>query len=132
MRWNSLDHALAIADVYFSVKSNHWFYECKEQFTFEGKKYVWAPDIITSFNGKLYAIEVQLSSMSATSWARKWKAWNLYFKESFKTAKYQQWSKSGKIMLPTFVVITKNKKAAEGFSIPQRELIVIESINKLC
>lgn len=131
MRWSSLEHALAIADIYFEVNPKHWIYECKEEFKHDDKRYVWTPDIVTAFNGKLYAIEVQLSNMSAKSWVRKWKAWNLYFKDAFKTAQYQQWSPSGKIMLPNFVVVTKNKKAAEGFNIQQRELTIVDSISSL-
>lgn len=131
MRYKSIEHALAIGEVYFTLKPKQWLYEPVERFKIDKKEYVWSPDFIMGYGSKLYAGEVQLTALSEKRWANKWLTWNLYFKEAFKTAKFQQWSSSGKVMMPNFVVITPNKKAAHGFNIPGRELKVISTITEL-
>jgi predicted transcriptional regulator len=130
MKYEHVDHTLAVGEVYFSLQPTHWMFEPIERFEYEGKGYTWAPDCIFVHNKKLYACEVQLTSLAAANWSKKWEIYNKYFAEAFKTGAFQEWA-NGKVVMPRFIAITTNKKAAEGFNIPQRELLVIKSIKEI-
>lgn len=132
MRYSSLEHALSIAHVYFTLKPTKWLYEPKNEFKIDDKKYVWSPDIVMAHNGKLWVGEVQLTPLSAKNWSKKWNAWNLFFKDEklYSQADFQKWVKNAPIK-PHFFCITKQEKAAEGFNIKQRELKVLSNIAEL-
>lgn len=130
MKTENIEHSLAIGDIYFSIQPTHWLFEPIIEFDYFGKKLYWDPDCIFK-KGKYYVCEVQLSALSEKKWSKKWDIYNKYFDKAFKTAPYQEWVESRKIIRPRFIAITRNKKAAEGFNIPDRELMVMESIEQL-
>lgn len=128
MRYNYVDHTLAVGDLFFKLQPTHWMFEPKEKFKAAGKEQVWAPDAIYVHDRKVYAIEVQLTPLSAKQWARKWSYYNAYFKEAngyFKAAAYQSWGRSGTIV-PRFIALTKQTPdtVRKGFAVPGRELMV--------
>lgn len=129
MKYEHVDHTLAVGDVYFTLKPTHWMFEPIETFECGGKTHIWAPDCIFVHERKLYACEVQLSNLAAGSWAKKWDVFNKYFQSAYMSADFQKWTE-GKILLPRFVAITTNKKAAEGFRVPQRELLIGRTIKE--
>lgn len=136
--YKSLHHALSIGDIYFALEPDHWLYEPKENFTDEfDKKFVWAPDFVCAYRGKLICGEVQLEPLSKTRWAAKWKAWNLFFGEEkyVRTAQYQAWHKKSKPIIPsTYVAITSQKEenVKMGFNHPHnRQLLVVKDSAEL-
>lgn len=130
MRYSSLEHALSIGEVYFTLKPIKWLYEPIERFKHGDKEMCWSPDCIFAHDKKVYAMEVQLTPLSKKSWEKKFNAWNVYFREEFKKAQYQSWSTSGKTILPQFVCISKQGNVT-GLSVPNRELRVIPDISHL-
>lgn len=136
--YRSLHHALAIGDVYFSMEPDQWLYEPKEKFTDElGKPYVWAPDFVCAYRGKLIAGEVQMEPLTKTRWAAKWKAWNLFFgkEEYVEKAQFQAWRKGSKPVVPsTYVTITNQKEenVRSGWNHPyNKNLIVVKDAAQL-
>jgi hypothetical protein len=132
MKYEHVDHTLAIGDVYFTLQPSHFMFEPVERFSYPGsrKEPVFNPDCIFVHQRKVYVCEVQRKDRSKKEWMAKWDTFNKFFEEAFTQAEYQKWSNKGNI-LPQFVVITTNKYAAEGFNIPHRELKVISSITEL-
>lgn len=130
MRYKSLEHALSIAQVYFTLQPTNWLYEPTERFKYGDKEMCWSPDCVLSHNKKVYAIEVQLTPLSKKSWEKKFNAWNIYFREEFKKAQYQSWSTSGKTIMPNFVVISKQGNV-EGLNVPGRQLQIISNIAEM-
>lgn len=128
-RYKSVEHALSIGQVYFTLKPNKWLYEPVEHFKHGDKKFAWSPDCIFVHNKRIHVAEVQLNPLSKKSWEKKYSIWNLYFQETFKTAQFQAWSSSG-LKMPEFLCIS-NQSNVTGLSIPGRELKVIKSIAEL-
>jgi hypothetical protein len=129
MNSNHTDHALAVGNIYFTLQPSHWLYEPIEKFEHNGKALTWSPDCIFAHNKKIYCCEVQLTDLSKAQYAKKWEIYNAYFQEAFKNGAFQDWS--DKTLFPRFICISRQKKATEGFSIPNRELIVIPNIADL-
>ncbi|MFK7695677.1 hypothetical protein [Paenibacillus sp. HJGM_3] len=123
----NLSHALAVINLYFSLKPVRWMYEPREPFEHLGQKYEWRPDCMFDYKGILYACEVQRSYPPGKNpWPRKWEIYNLYFMYGYyKNAAYQKWAKS--IIAPQFLVITKQnpETVRAGFEVEGRDLIVV-------
>lgn len=125
------EHAIAVANLYFSCQPARWIYEPREPFTHEGKHFEWRPDCLLSYGGKLYAVEVQRSNPAGKKpWSRKWFIYNMYFNNGyFEAAKFQEWAKKPPI-IPQFLVVTKQnpETVKQGFDVVGRELIVVKSM----
>lgn len=126
-----IDHALEVAEVYFTLKPFQWLYEYTQRF--DGG--VWNPDIVCAYLTKenkktLIAVEVQRSPLSEAGWKNKFKIWNAYFQEAYKTAEFQQWKSKGDPIIPHIVVVS-NQKNVCGLNILGRELRVIQNITEL-
>lgn len=131
MRCYNLDHALAVGQLYFSERPKYWAYEPREAFEHDGRKLEWRPDCLLSYNGKLYAVEVQRSYPPGKSpWAKKWAIYGAYFNGGhFRTAQFQQWAKNPPL-LPNFLVVTNQnpQTVTQGFEIAGRELLVVKNL----
>lgn len=132
MRFEHIDHTLAIGDVYFTLQPLRWMFEHQEKFEHEKrpKPYVWEPDFIGQFGKKIYCGEVQLKSLSKKEWEDKWSIYNMFFESAYAGAVFQEWSNKETAIKPQFMVITSQKFAAEGFNIKGRELLVVNSANE--
>ena len=130
VRLTNLSHALAVINLYFSLRPAKWIYEPREPFEHLGQKYEWRPDCIFVYQRKLYACEVQRSYPPGRSpWAKKWLIYNLYFNHGYyKEASFQKWAKSD--IAPEILVITKQnpETVKAGFEVEGRELIVTKSL----
>lgn len=133
MKYNHIDHSLAVGDIYFTLQPSHFMFEPIERYEHGGKKAAWAPDAVFVHGRKVYAAEVQLTPLSKKQWARKWSFYGQYFTgDHYKKASYQGWGRSGTI-IPRFVAITTQKNAATGFEVKvnadgeviERKLIVV-------
>lgn len=130
-KFEHMDHTLAIGDVYFTLQTDRFLFEPKSLFSFGGRDdLVFEPDFIMVHNKKLWVGEVQLSALSEKGWKKKYSIYNMYFQEAFKKAPFQQWSTTGKLILPQFVCIS-NQANVTGLDIAGRELRVIKDINEL-
>lgn len=127
MKFEHLEHALAIANLYITLNPSHFLYEPIETFDHALKTYKWAPDFTYVHVRKLYAGEIQLTPISEKKWARKWLPYNLYFSGTHHhSAKYQAWSNKGNL-IPNIIVYTNQKPETvrSGFAVPGRELIIL-------
>jgi hypothetical protein len=127
IKFEHIEHALAIADIYVSLSPSHFLYEPVEVYEHVLKTYKWAPDFVYVHDRKLYAGEVQLTPLSERKWAKKWLAYNLYFSSThYQSAKYQEWSSKGNL-IPNIVVYTNQREdtVRNGYDVPKRELIVL-------
>lgn len=139
MNCSHVDHALAVGEIYFTLKPFQWLYEPVEKFEHIGKGYVWNPDVLFAYvtpegKKKLYCAEVQRTPLSAKQWSEKWMVYNLFFQEAYKSAAFQEWRSGNDPIAPSFVCVTSQKKTSEGFDIPltpKRELKIISSIADL-
>jgi hypothetical protein len=135
--YKSLHHALAVGDVYFALEPERWIYEPKEKFTDGIQEYVWAPDFVCAYHGKLICGEVQLEPLTKKRWEAKWKAWNLFFEkeEYVGAAQFQAWRKKSKTIMPsTYVVITgqREESVQTGFHHPHnKQLLVVKDAAEL-
>lgn len=125
VRSTSLAHALAVGNLYFTLRPNRWMYEPREPFEHLGQQYEWRPDCIFVHQRKLYACEVQRSLPPGRKpWERKWRIYNMYFNHGYyRTASFQEWSKS--TIAPEILVISKQspETVISGFGVHGRELI---------
>lgn len=124
-----VDHAIAVINLYFTLKPKHWRYEPAEHYSHLGNELVWAPDCIFVFQKKVYVCEVQLTPMTGKKWAKsKWSHYNTFFNKGyFKQAGFQSWSSN--LILPQFLVITSQQAETvkNGFAVKDRELIITRS-----
>lgn len=134
MKYEHTDHTIAIGEIYFTLQPKLFMFEPVEKFNYPSvsKPLVFNPDCIFVHEKKVYVCEVQLKDRSKREWAAKWTIFNKFFEEerTYSQAEYQEWSTKGNI-LPRFIALTTNKFAAEGFNIPQRELMIIKDITEL-
>lgn len=127
-----IDHALAVADIYFTLKPFQWLYEPVQRFTVNGIPYVWNPDCICAYltkegKKKLAVFEVQRTPLSERQWKSKLSIYNLYFQEAYKTAAFQQWHSRSEPIIP-HVVVLSNQGNVTGLD---RDFKTITTITEL-
>lgn len=129
-----IDHALEVAEIYFTLKPFQWLYEYQQDFDFNGKSRVFNPDCILAYTTKEgkkkpLCIEVQRTPLSEKQWKAKFQVFNEFFTEAYKKAEFQKWNEK-KEVIPHFVVIS-NQGNVTGLDIADRPLTVITDISQL-